>query len=421
MAKRQDSRKRYLGGVLYRPTLQINMPHQEMKRIGIFQYEWPVKVYTVDLVSKLAESGFQTDLYLYECNTTFVSPEVLVRYPNVRVIELRRNLAQKIIGRVIRISRKALNLPYRIPKRMPGLVSCILKRVGSYNYDHLIGIEKNGLIWAGMLSEKLNIPFLYYSLELFIDGHPEVASYSNSDEIRQEEKKYHSRATGTIIQDKLRAKVLFESNGVQEKNAIYIPVSIIGKKIEEKGHFLHERLGIAYSKKIILYIGQVRKKRGVNELLKCVDQLDEDFVMVFHGPFLPDISIENTYGGRVYFSKEMVSNEDIPKIVSSAYIGIAFYGDANINDKLTAFSSEKIAYYMQSGIPIIAHRNESYELLMKQQHCGELIEHIDQLPAAVRKMDADYAIYRKNAFAAFEKYYSFEVNMRGLVEYLSCN
>jgi glycosyltransferase involved in cell wall biosynthesis len=397
----------------------MDMPRDEMKRIGVFQYEWPVKVYTVDLVAKLAESGFQTDLFLFECNNTFVDPSVLSSHPDVRVFTFKRGLAFRIAGRIIRDLRKVLWLPYRHPRIKTGLIKETLKIIGSTRYDYFIGIEKNGLIWAGMLSEKLNVPFLYYSLELFIEGHPALDLDGNSAIIRQEEKKYHARAAGTIIQDELRAKTLFESNGVEGKNAIYIPVSITGKTVEDKSYFLHERLGIELSKKIILYIGQVCKNRGVNELIQCAGRLGEDFVMVFHGPFFPDVSTDDDCGGKIFFSKDMISNDEIPKLVSSAYIGIAFYGEATPNDRLTAFSSEKIAYYMQSGLPVIAHRNESYELLMRQHRCGELVEHIHQLPEAVQKIDADYARYRQNAFAAFEHFYSFDINMRGLTEFLS--
>jgi glycosyltransferase involved in cell wall biosynthesis len=395
------------------------MPGDEMKRIGIFQYEWPVKIYTVDLVAKLAESGFQTDLYLYACDTSLCSPSVLARYPNVRVFGSTRSLAARIVTRIIRNARKLLGLPYQCPQREAGGLKRTLKSMGTYKYDYFIGIEKNGLIWAGILSEKLGVPIFYYSLELYIEGHPALDFNSNSAFLRQDEKKYHARAVGTIIQDALRAKTLFESNGVKEKNAIYIPVSVSGGKVKEKSHFLHERLGLEFHKKIILYIGMVCKNRGVNELIQCASRLGEDFVMVFHGPFYPDVSTEGNFGGKVFFSRDMINNEEIPKIISSAYIGVAFYGDKNANDRLTAFSSEKIAYYMQSGLPIISHRNESYELLMQQHRCGELIAHINQLPEAAQKIDVDYASYRENAFAAFEHYYSFDINVRALTGYLS--
>ena len=393
-----------------------------MKRIGIFQYKWPLQVHTINLVTKLAESGFQVDLYLYRCNSSFVSTKLLTFHPGVKLFFTDDgDPVFRIFHRIIRKLRRILGHPNPKPLSLEQLVRKTLKKMRSNRYDYFIGIEKNGLIWAGMLSGKLNIPYIYYSLELYIDRHPELDSFINSDVILKEEKKYHARAAGTIIQDQLRAKALFECNGIEEKNSIYIPVSVTGKKINDTSRFLHEKLGIEYSKKIVIYIGWVRKKRGVDELMRCASRLGDDFVMVFHGPFLPEVSTENSFGGKVFFSREMTSSEDIPKIVSSAYIGVAYYGNATINDRLTAFSSEKIAHYMQCGLPVIAHRNESYELLMQQHHCGEMIDNIQQLPEAVQKIDSDYSHYRDNAFTAYEHFYSFDKNIRALTDFLYCH
>lgn len=388
-----------------------------MKKIGIFQYQWPVKVYTVDLVAKLAESGFQADLYLCGCDISFVHPAVLKSYPNARVFSIfKRDLFSRIVNRIIRISTRMLGLPDRIS--MEEVVSRTLKNIGSTKYDYFIGIEKNGMIWAGKLSERLGVPYLYYSLELYVDGHPALEIDPSLASIRGDEKRYHAGSTGTIIQDAYRAKVLLESNGIEKTDLIYIPVSVTGGATRKKSDFLHRKLGINASKKIILYIGKICKDRGVNELIKYASQMGNDFVLVLHGPLYPDVITDDDRSGIVYFSTDMIDIKDISKIISSAHVGLAYYGNDNPNNRLTAFSSEKIAYYMQSGLPIIAHLNESYELLMKQHHCGELVEYIHQIPVAVRKIDANYAHYRENAFAAFEHFYSFDNNIRALTEYL---
>lgn len=390
-----------------------------MKRIGIFQYQWPLQIHTINLATQLARNGFQVDLFLYECDTSFVDPMVLATHPNVRLFAYNRSLTTKMTDKIVRVVRRIAGLPCRHPQRKTQVIKRTLKNMETFTYDYFIGIEKEGLIWAGMLAEKLNVPFLYYSLELYIEDHPALAADGNFAAIRPDEKKFHARAAGTIVQDELRAKALFDGNEVEIKNAIYIPVSVSGSRVEHPGHFLHEKLGIDYSKKIILYIGQVCKNRGVNELIESAKRLDEEFVMVFHGPLSLDVATNNDCVGKVFFSQDMIGDEEIPKLVSSAYIGIALYGMTNTNDRLTAFSSEKIAYYMQSGLPIIARRNESYELLMSQHYCGEMIEHIHQLPEAVQRIKADYIRYRRNAFEAYEHFYSFDTNVRSLIGYLS--
>lgn len=390
------------------------------KKIGIFQYEWPLQIHTANLAIKLAENDFQVDVYLYQCDSTFINLSSLSQNSGVKVYLFKRSFMERVADRLVRDARRLFNLGYRQPDRIAKVtrqtLACVAANAAC---DYFIGVEKSGLVWAGMLSEKLGTPFLYYSLELHIEGHPAFAGKSEFASIRSQEKKYHARAVATIVQDEFRGKALLESNGITKTDVIYIPVSVTGARVEKKSWFLHEKLGIDSSKRIVLYVGQVCKERGAIELIECASRLGDDLVLVLHGPILPGVPTGNDHGGKVFFSREIIDSKDMPEMVSSAHIGLAFYTNDIINDRLTAFSSEKIAYYMQSGLPLIAYSNESYELLMQQHRCGELVERIDQVPEAAGRIDADYDRYRAAAFAAYEHFYSFDTNVRKLVEYLS--
>jgi hypothetical protein len=99
-----------------------------------------------------------------------------------------------------------------------------------YNYKCFIGIEKKGLIWAGLLNReyKYHIPYLYYSLELYIEDHPIRFTDKFFPRLRKLEKRFHREAAATIIQDSMRAKVLFESNHIEKQPVILVPVSLRG-------------------------------------------------------------------------------------------------------------------------------------------------------------------------------------------------
>jgi glycosyltransferase involved in cell wall biosynthesis len=390
------------------------------KRIGIFQYEWPLQIHTTNLAIKLAESGFQVDVYLYQCNSAFINMSALTDHSGVNVYLFKRSFMERVVDRLVRDARRLLHLEYCHPDRIAQVARQHLEHVaGNGKYDYFIGIEKRGLVWAGMLAESLGTPYLYYSLELHTDEHLTLKGKPDFVAIRRLEKEYHGRAAGTIVQDEWRARVLLDSNDIGETDVIYLPVSVTGPRVEKKGRYLHEKLGIDFTKKIVLYFGQVCKGRGATELMECAQRFGDDLVLVLHGPILPDVPMGSDYGGNVFFSQEIIDSVDIPEMVSSAHIGIALYGDANINDRLTAFSSEKIAFYMQSGLPIIANTNESYELLMRHHRCGELVDRIDQVPEAAGRILADYEQYRAAAFAAYEHFYSFDTNVHQLIEYLS--
>ena len=63
---------------------------------------------------------------------------------------------------------------------------------------------------------------------------------------------------------------------------------------------------------------------------------------------------------RVVFSFDFVPEDKIIDVISSATIGLALYPNTSSNDRLAAFSSVKVAYYLQCGVPVIAFDSESF-------------------------------------------------------------
>jgi glycosyltransferase involved in cell wall biosynthesis len=115
---------------------------------------------------------------------------------------------------------------------------------------------------------------------------------------------------------------------------------------------------------------------------------------------------------RVVFSLDFVGEEKIIDVISSATIGLALYDNMNSNDRLAAFSSVKVAYYLQCGDPIIAFDSESFRELMDTYKCGELISSIDEIPQKAEKILNDYDRYKEQAFMAFREFYDFDKNFR---------
>lgn len=389
-----------------------------MKRIGIFQYGWPLQIHALNLASSLAEEGFIVDLFLYDCDLSYVNLSKLQNNSNVNVIFCERKEIYKSVENVIYKILCLFGLSDS-PPVWGSVVKYSSKYIRDSKYDYFIGIEKKGLLWAGRLLKKFGVPYLYYSLELFVEGHPVFDGKREFIAVRREERKYHTDAIGTIIQDKLRAEVLLKSNGIITTDIIYLPVSVTGDIIREKNYFIHDRFNIDRSKKIIFYFGLICENRGVHELVNIAENLGDDFVMVLHGPAAGYLISPELCNNKLYLSTDLVDADKITRMLSSAHIGMAFYDNEITNARLTAFSSEKIALYMQAGLPIVAYSNESYELLMDNYRCGELVDHIHDVPEAVRKIDAYYLRYRENAFSAFNKYYSFNNNVTALHKYLS--
>lgn len=384
-------------------------------RIAIFQYDLPVTSYTKNLIIYLAKAGYNVDFFI-----TYYSTRL--NYVDIRELN-NKNIKSYIQGDH---PLKAMHIIYSISRKFRILISRTItdpkfikntKKVIKKNlseYLCFIGIEKHGLICAGKISEETNIPFIYYSLELYIDDNP---SYHSTRKIRKNEIFYHQNAKATIIQDKHRAEVLFKYNNISNSDSILFPISVNGSLIQGKKFYFHNKFDIPSDAKIALYFGWITEKRYCSSLAEISEKLGENY-LVFHG--IGEEKYLNTLRNNqnVIVSTDFVSEKETLDIISSAHIGIALYDNKFSNDRLTAFSSEKIALYMQAGLPIISFRNESYEELFENFKCGEMIETLEEFPEAFQRILQNYELYREECFKAFYRYYNFDENIKPVVKYI---
>ena len=408
-----------------------------MNRIAVFQYEWDVRGYTLDLVTMLAETGFDVDLFLKDCEDRLVDLDRVEKNKRIRIYDFSTNKNKKPPGFIYRnfwrVTGKldqVLFLNGKLYRLLKRDISLKVLRKSSqvigqnrYNYKCFIAIEKKGLIWAGLLNReyKYHIPYLYYSLELYIEDHPVRFTDKFFPRLRKLEKRFHREAAATIIQDSMRAKVLFESNHIEKQPVILVPVSLRGKENPDKTRYFHDKFNLPGEKKIILYFGIIKPRyRLSREIADQAETLDSDHILVFHGYGEPqDIrDLIAIAPGKVFVSTDLVPHDRITEIISSVDIGLVFYSSDNSNNRLTAFSSEKIALFSRSGIPVIAFDNENYRVLMKAHRCGELINDINELPRAVKRILQGYDFYRKNAFLAYKEYYCFDRHFESIRRFI---
>jgi len=417
--------------------------------IGIFQAYWPLQVHTVNSVLMLAQAGYGVDLFIYRVYEGHVSDQLdqLRNMLDVRVhsfgalknctsaLRTRDAVAQAIWKRTSRmpsplraifmfvsILRQRLLLWFN---RDPGMLPKVLVRETRHILEDkrckaLIGIEKRGLIWAGQVAKQLGIPYLYHSLELYTREYPGFATSISAMRMKLTEEKYHKSSYATIIQDERRAEVLFRDNGVQEGTPIYVPVSLLGKPFKERSSYLQEKFLIKRDQKIILQLGIIHEDRYSIELARLAQDFPVDWVLVLHGAG-QESSIRNVQEvdmrSRVILSTEMASSMQLQQVVASAHIGLAFYQASSANDYLTAHSSEKIALYLQCGLPVIAFEYPGYDLL-ERHRCGVLIKTLQELPQAIEKILKSYNEFSSNAKECFIEYYEFSKNYRKVIEVL---
>jgi glycosyltransferase involved in cell wall biosynthesis len=439
-----------------------SMKKRNDRRIAIFQVEYPVTFQTANCAIMLAEAGYDVDLFCFNISKEdrFVEFEKLTEWSRVRIYDFtpdgpptsssdndnkvagKRAFRQGVktflrttipplvtihsyIRSALWKARYASGLVDGLEKGLlpQEIVSQALERMAGKHYRCLIGIEKEGLIWAGQISKKLQVPLIYYSTELYTDDYKRVMGGWSWDfeRLRLAERRYHRRACATIIQDPERARVLFQDNGLSMSKAsvYYVPVSLMGGPYQKRSWFLHEALGIPKARKVILHFGAIWEGRYVVELTQVAQTLPDDWIVVMHG-WVVGSAVEKIKTldrrNRVILSLKMVPSDRIREIVASADIGLALYSRLTENERLTAFSSEKMALYMQCGIPFIAFDYPGYRDLATKDCCGVVIRSLEELPEAAYKILVSHEEFRRHAYQAFCKHYDFARNFGQVIE-----
>ena len=287
-------------------------------------------------------------------------------------------------------------------------------------YEFVIAVEKGGLALAMKLRLNCGNPIVYYSLELYTKDHPLISFDVRMRALRRIERKYSRDVSMFVIQDDSRWDVLkrdlqLPSDSLKTLFPVSEPAEIV-----ERSRYLRERLGLPDQSKILLYFGAVRPERGVLEIAECADRLPDGWFLVFHGPCDDRVrrSLEKvSKREKIRLSRDMVQVRDRALLIASADAGLAIYGETSLNDRLTGFSSEKVALYLKCGLPVIARRNQSYSHI-EAAGAGVLLDSIDDIPKAVRSIDSNLRQFSQSAQRLFFERYTFEKNVSSLLRAL---
>jgi hypothetical protein len=405
----------------------LDVAPNKRTRIAVIQYRWDVQSYTRDLIKYLANQGYRITFFVDKTSLRcgLINADTL-RRPNVEVIELserrspKTQLWRRIWARVEREVLARLHSPL-------WLIDCSdLNKVTQWVTAHkgetlsIIGIEKAGLIFSGIVARKSGIPYIYYSLELFFKDRSKYWYFQHQLGL---ESRYHRRACATIVQDKLRGDALFFHNRVKRQSQIYIPIGVPSLQKLPSTHYWHRKFSLPVTSKVFLYFGHLScSLRSLDKLVDAWVGCPQDYVLVLHGngesteikTFCEQRRLPN-----VFVSTELVREEQLRELISSADVGMCVYKNTNANDRLTAFSSQKIALYLREAVPIISADNESYQTLYQEFKCGCAISNYNEVGVAARNILADYTSFKNEARRAFDTVYANEASFPKLQSFLN--
>ncbi|MGM9506791.1 hypothetical protein ACS5NO_03660 [Larkinella sp. GY13] len=260
----------------------------------------------------------------------------------------------------------------------------------------IIAIDPDGIIVGGRLKKSLNnIELHYMSFEILFNR--ELVGLKYFGEIKNKEI-YYSRLVNTlIVQDEVRAKLLFLENKIESDrvNVFYIPVApIINQTSKSVTTEYRSKLGIVEDEIVLLHSGSVAKWSGAELLINALKKgLPNKYKLLIHSKHKLSATNE-LHAELIRLQKEgyplILHDDSFPdyddylNFMKCANYGLAFY----ISDKSSPYTgrnieeiglaSGKFASYISQGIPTIVTYAKIYQELNNKYNFGLLINSVEE-------------------------------------------
>lgn len=265
-------------------------------------------------------------------------------------------------------------------------------------FDVVIAIDAPSLYLACRLFPQRLNQILEYSLEVSDESHGDFQASRAERAFRYFERAMLPRIGGLIIQDRFRAEVLLQHIPEAAQIATcFFPVAVNGPAVA--GDRPHPQ-----SPARVLFFGGLWSDQLLGEFERVSRRLRDGQVLAICGG-RGTVQRPPTATDRLEISTTPIPFDRINEMIATADIGLAVYPQAEANSRRSAFAGEKVARYLQCGVPFIAFESVDYAFLQAETGCCELVRTYDEIPAAVNTILDNYPRYHRGARVAFERYY----------------
>lgn len=386
-----------------------------VKKIAyFFPPEWDLffVLWQQDFINMLAEE-FLIDLYIYQKNTGDIN-----LHCNVQVINYSKtgNTSKEDYSDMLSL------LPGFINKNN---ISYIHNRIRNQNYEFAIMNEKTSLV-LGINLLPNDIKKIYWPTELYTE------EYSLYNERFKGLIKFEHNSLEKIylllLQDKYREKAYYNIiKKIFIGKKIYMPISVKNEQYGKKELSWHSIFNLPKDIKIVLYNGSIQSAgRFVIEIVEASQYFPDDTILILTGPhygnynFLEQLkSLDKK--NKIFIYDKLLNGEERGYLYAQSDIGLAFYDNKTLNNELTIMSSDKIATYFRSSLPIITFDYDCYREFLNENQCGIYIKNLDQINHAILRILSNYEFYKRNVEVAYNKFYSLDNHMKNLIKILNEN
>ena len=273
-------------------------------------------------------------------------------------------------------------------------------------------------LWAAAInSRKTGNPYIYSVRELFLSGDTRNVV---DKAVKYLERRANKKAFYTVEFDDVRAGLLKDDNGLRPESMLVVPNAPPGNAERKNVHYFHKKFQIPIAKKIVLYTGGIADYNLTYEIMNTVDSWPLDVLLVMHcWGAQKDIEQLKRYATRfqreIFFSTEMMPFSEIANLYASCNVGLALYGDGDLNHKYTGLSSGKMFNFLKECVPVITNNTVACKKAIGENGCGICINDLSEISNAIKIILADEEVFRGRCQASFSAF-SFDNNYQKLIE-----
>lgn len=230
-----------------------------------------------------------------------------------------------------------------------------------------------------------------------------------------------------ITHDEIHGETINSVLVGQSSEYMVLPNSTRDQIASGNSCFLHKRLDLPAMNKILLHSGGFGEVFSSRELAQASSYLPDGFVLVFH--FSHDVCNDKYFNDYIkgrndndksILSLKPVSTSELDALISSAYIGFAWYNVEKLSfrAKKMGLAAGKIGNYLKCGIPVIAPFFDSLSYI-DDHKCGVLINDFSEISDAIKLIDLDYQKYSVNAKICYQQLWEPEPYLKKISQRLT--
>jgi hypothetical protein len=281
-------------------------------------------------------------------------------------------------------------------------------------YCLIIGIDREGLIEASVISKITGTPLVFISFEILFESETSVRYKSL-------ERKASRNVAFWLVQDEVRAGQLQKENALDPRNKMLLPLASAGIGCQSTTR-LRDHLGVPDDKKIAIFIGSVAGWSMIDQVLKSVAGWPEDWALIVHDRYggtsknlAGELSAQRHLLGRKIFISNAATEQvdDMGSVLSGVSVGLAFYEPdfkysyTGNNLKYLGLASGKICTYLRYGIPVVMNEIGLFADEARLHRFGYVVEDPNQIHECLNHcLDEQYG---RNALGYFKNKLDFNL------------